>query len=266
MSSSAGSWLEVGDRVFARRYAELDLTTGLVLGRDRALVIDTRGDSVQGAELAAAVRAVTTLPLTIGLTHAHFDHCFGTAPFLPAPVYAYARCAGAITAMAGGQRERWVRHYRAQSEDRLAEALAATPDPPLPSAAPDVLDLGGRTVALLHPGRGHTDHDLAVHVPDAGVVFAGDLLEQGAPPDFEDAYPREWAGAVAVLRALGASTYVPGHGDPMSVAEVTAQHTELRTVAELATAVAEGRTTPEEAATRSPYPHVPWPQPPRVRT
>ncbi|MCU1625953.1 MAG: fold metallo-hydrolase [Pseudonocardia sp.] len=266
MSSSTGEWLELGDGVFARRYAELDLTTGLVLGADRALVIDTRGDAGQGAELLASVRGVTGLPLAVVLTHAHFDHCFGTAAFLPAPVYAHARCAAAITATAGAQRDRWVRHYRDDGDGPTAAALAATPDPPLPSAAPDLLDLGGRAVALLHPGRGHTDHDLVVHVPDAGVVFAGDLLEQGAPPDFEDAYPREWADAVATVTALDASTYVPGHGNPMTPAEAAAQHAELRVVAELAAAVGEGRTTPEEAAARSPYPDVPWPRPPRAGT
>ena len=82
-----GRWIEVGDGVLARRHTELDLTTGLVLGAERALVVDTRGDDQQGAELAEAIRAVTALPLTVVITHAHFDHCFGTAAFLPCPVY-----------------------------------------------------------------------------------------------------------------------------------------------------------------------------------
>ncbi|MET0188720.1 MAG: MBL fold metallo-hydrolase, partial [Pseudonocardia sediminis] len=86
MSAGDGRWVGLADGVLARRHDELDLTTGLVLGTDRALVIDTRGDSRQGAELAAAVRAVTGLPVTVVLTHAHFDHCFGTAAFGPVPV------------------------------------------------------------------------------------------------------------------------------------------------------------------------------------
>ncbi|MCW0215829.1 MAG: MBL fold metallo-hydrolase [Pseudonocardia sp.] len=259
MSNSAGGWREVGAGVLARRHTELDLTTGLVLGRERALVIDTRGDSDQGEELLAAVRDVTDLPLTVVLTHAHFDHCFGTAAFLPAPVYAHPRCAAAILATACAQRDRWVRHYRGEGDDGTARALAGTPDPPLPAAAPERLDLGGRTVVLVAPGRGHTDHDLAVHVPEASVVFAGDLLEQGAPPDFEDAYPREWAAAVGVLTSLGATTYVPGHGDPLTVDEVAAQHADLQQVADLAEAVAAGRITVADAAAHSPYPDIPWP-------
>ncbi len=54
-----GTWIETGNRVLARRYAELDLTVGLVIGTERALVVDTRGDARQGAELAAAVRTMT---------------------------------------------------------------------------------------------------------------------------------------------------------------------------------------------------------------
>lgn len=233
-----GRWVDLADGVYARRHADLDLTTGLVLGTERALVIDTRGDDGQGAELAAAVRAVTPLPLLVVITHAHFDHCFGTSAFPGAPVHAQAGCAAALTVTAAAQRAEWVRHYRAAGDATTADALAAT----VP-VAPDVgvcprpgsvhtLDLGGRTVELVHPGPAHTGHDLVAHVPDAGVLFAGDLLENGAPPSFgPDAYPRDWAGAVALLLARGADTYVPGHGDPMTPHEAAAQHAELAGIA-----------------------------------
>ncbi|GAA4673145.1 MBL fold metallo-hydrolase [Pseudonocardia yuanmonensis] len=251
------TWVELGDGVLARRHAELDLTTGLVLGAERALVIDTRGDHVQGGELAAAVRAVTALPVTVVLTHAHFDHCFGTAAFLPAPVLAHPGCRAALERTGAAQRDHWVAHYRAHGDTGTAAALAAT-EPVPPDPAPATLDLGGREVALVAPGPGHTDHDLAVHVRDAGVLFAGDLLESGAPPDYEDAHPLGWADAVAALLALGAAVHVPGHGDPMTRAQARAQHAELAEVAALARAVAAGELTEVEAEARSPHPGVPW--------
>ncbi|MFD0203390.1 MULTISPECIES: MBL fold metallo-hydrolase [Saccharothrix] len=83
-----GHWIDVADRVYARRYGELDLTVGLVVGDTGCLVVDSRGDVVQGAELAAAVRGITALPWTLVYTHAHFDHCFGPTPFLPCDVWA----------------------------------------------------------------------------------------------------------------------------------------------------------------------------------
>ena len=254
-----GRWVEVGDGVFARRYAELDLTAGLVVGASRALVVDTRGDAQQGAELAAAVRAVTALPLVAAITHAHFDHCFGTGAFLPAPVYALPRCREVISTTAAAQRSEWVAHYRDRRDAATAAALAAT-DPPLPdSAAPAALDLGGRMVDLLDLGRGHTDHDLVVHVPDAGVIFAGDLVEQGAPPDFSDAVVESWPGTVTALLGLAPRLIVPGHGDPVGPAFVAEQRDRLAEVADLHGAVARGELGPGEATARAPYPGVRWP-------
>ncbi|MBN9100049.1 MAG: MBL fold metallo-hydrolase [Pseudonocardia sp.] len=254
-----GRWVEIGDGVLARRHAELDLTTGLVIGSERALVIDTRGDARQGAELARAVRALTPLPLVVAITHAHFDHCFGTAAFLPAPVHALRRCREVLEATAAAQRATWAAHYRGCGDHATADALAAT-DPPLPDApAPTDLDLGGRTATLSHLGRGHTDHDLVVHVPDAGVVFAGDLVEQGAPPAFEDAVVADWPATLTAVLASEPRVVVPGHGDPVDAAFVAEQRDRLAEVAALHDAVTSGDLTADEAAARSPYPGVPWP-------
>ncbi len=259
MSHVDGRWVEVGDGVLARRHTELDLTVGLVIGAEHALVIDTRGDLRQGAELVAAVRAVTPLPLIVAITHAHFDHCFGTAAFLPARVHALPRCREVLAATAATQRTAWAAHYRDRGEDSTADALAAT-DPPLPDApAPADLDLGGRVVALRHLGRGHTDHDLVVHVPDAGVVFAGDLVEQGAPPAFEDAVVADWPGTLTALLRLAPQVVVPGHGDPVDGGFVGDQRDRLAEVAALHAAVLHGDLDPSEATRRSPYPGVPWP-------
>ncbi|WP_224393005.1 MBL fold metallo-hydrolase [Pseudonocardia sp. ICBG1293] len=255
---SDGRWLELADGVLARRYRELDLTTGLVLGTSAALVIDTRGDTAQGAELAAAVRAVTALPVVVALTHAHFDHCFGTAAFPGVPVYAQAGCAGALLATAAAQRAHWTRYYRdaggtgSPGGTATADALAATvpvlPDHPVCSRPGSVhaLDLGGRVVQLVHPGPAHTGHDLAVRVPDAGMLFAGDLLENGAPPSFgPDSYRRDWAAAVGLLLDAGSApspagtrVVVPGHGDPLSPDEAAAQHADLLRIARAAEASA----------------------------
>ena len=79
-------WLELADGVLVRRYDELDLSVGLVIGSHGCLVVDTRSNPDQGAELYAAVREVTRRPCTVVLTHAHFDHCLGTVAFLPAAV------------------------------------------------------------------------------------------------------------------------------------------------------------------------------------
>jgi glyoxylase-like metal-dependent hydrolase (beta-lactamase superfamily II) len=255
-----GRWLELADGVFARRYAELDLTVGLVLGDELALVVDTRGDEVQGAELAASVRRITALPLAVAITHAHFDHCFGTRalvdPARPTPVYAQRGCAPTLRDSAAAQREQWSARYLELGDPDTAMALA-TARIVAPEHLVDLgteLDLGGRGVVLRHPGAGHTDHDLVVQVPDAAILFAGDLVEQGAPPDFTDADPSRWPTTVDALLALRPRLVVPGHGEPVPPTFLETQRDELAAVAKLCASVGSGALSSADAVRLSPYP------------
>jgi glyoxylase-like metal-dependent hydrolase (beta-lactamase superfamily II) len=248
--------VEVGDGVLVRRYRELDLSVGLVVGEDACLVVDTRGDRRQGTELAEALRQVTALPWTVVLTHAHFDHCFGTEAFLPCAVWAHRGCGPALAGTADRQRRVWAEHYRSAGQPevaaRLAEVEPVQPDHPVDARTE--LDVGGRPVVLAHLGPAHTDHDLVVHVPDASVTFAGDLVEHGAPPDFEDAQPLGWPRALDGLLDLAGDIVVPGHGEPAEPPFVAAQREELAQVAALYRAVGDGRLPVEEAVRRGPYP------------
>lgn len=226
-------WIEVAEGVHALRCAELDQTLGLVVGRTRALVVDTGMHAEHGAAFAAAIRELTGLPWSVVITHAHFDHFLGTSAFADtAPgeltVYAHPGCAEAMRDRAPVVE--WARRYRERGEARTAELIerARVVAPTHEVADRARIDLGGREVVLLHPGPGHTDHDLAVHVPDAGVVFAGDLVEQGAPPSVgPDAHPARWPGALDVLLALRPSVVVPGHGEPVDARFVAAQRDAL---------------------------------------
>ncbi|OLF08837.1 MBL fold metallo-hydrolase [Actinophytocola xinjiangensis] len=228
--AEGGRWIEVAGGVFARRYRELDQTLGLVVGRTGCVVVDTGTDETHGAEFAAAIREVTELPWTVVITHAHFDHFFGTAAFSPCAVWAHERCAVAL-ADSDGDRRTWMRRYREQGRpelaDRLGDARLVMPTDLFTDRVR--LDLGGRVVDLIHPGPAHTDHDVMVHVPDAAVVFAGDLVEQGAAPSVgSDAHVDRWPAALDLLLALRPETVVPGHGEPVGPGFVLAQRDELQ--------------------------------------
>ncbi len=72
-------------------------------------------------------------------------------------------------------------------------------------------------MAIDHPGRGHTDHDLIVVAPDphGTVVFCGDLVEESGDPVIDhDSDPEAWPATLdRVLDAGGADAlFVPGHG------------------------------------------------------
>ncbi len=108
----------------------------------------------------------------------------------------------------------------------------------------------GRGVELIYHGRGHTNSDVVVRVDD--VLFAGDLLEEGAPPSFGDAYPLDWAPTVGAIE--GCDTIVPGHGDVVDRRFLSGQLEELEAVAELAREGHREGGDIEHLSTRGPYP------------
>ena len=126
------------------------------------------------------------------------------------------------------------------------------PDRTLTIAA-DV-DVGGRRVELRYLGRGHTDGDIVVNVPDAGVLFAGDLLENGATPWFGDGYPMDWPATVERMKALATGSVVPGHGAVGDRSLLERQLAEFRLVAALARRVHDGRLDRATAMASMPYP------------
>ncbi len=251
-------WVEIGDRVFVRRYAFYDQNVGVVLGRGEALVIDTRSTYGQAREILADLRALTPYPVTVVVdTHGHFDHAFGNAVFRPATIWGHDRC---VTFM---QRTGEVRKSRIEAETpelagELDEVAIDPPDRTFASTA--MAEVGGRAVDLRYLGRGHTDHDIVVTVPGTDVLFAGDLLENGAVPFYGDAYPREWASTAADLAHLvapGRGVVVPGHGDQAGRTFADDQATSIAALADLASRVHAGEITPDDSLAAHPFPEHP---------
>lgn len=248
--------MEIGDQVFARRYEELNLTVGLVVGDDRCLVIDTRGDAVQGQELAAAVRTITEVPWIVAITHSHFDHSFGASAFQPTDIWAHQTCRTSLMADGADQQAAWAKTYREQGKSEIASAIEDTeiqiPNQLVTKRAE--LDVGERLVVVQHFGPAHSDNDLLVHVTDADIVFAGDLVDNDAEPAFgADSNPFGWPSALDGLLGTEAETFVAGHGDPVDQEFVVAQRKQLADLAELCRGVTTRQLSVDEAVARSPF-------------
>ena len=233
------AWREIGERVYVRRHASFDVNVGLIVGTERCVVIDTLSTYAQAADLIHAIREVTDRPWTVVNTHAHFDHCFGNAMFRPADIWGHSRTAAELREFGATQRETLREFVVGQGKpELLVELDKVVIDPPNRIVEhSETLEIGGRTVVLQFLGRGHTDGDIVVGVPDCGVVFTGDLIEQGAPPSFEDAFPMDWPGTAAALLPLATGPVVPGHGDVVDRDFVERQAGELAVIAEHARVV-----------------------------
>jgi glyoxylase-like metal-dependent hydrolase (beta-lactamase superfamily II) len=229
------AFTEVAPAVYVLRYPVLDVNVTLVVGDGEALLVDTLSTDAQARELAEAARRVTRHPWTVVNTHHHFDHCFGNAVVAAGrPVWGHEETAALLSERPAALQREWYGQW-VTSQPELADALAAVrvvpPDHTVHRDA--ALRVGGRLVLLRHLGRGHTAGDLVVQVPDADALVAGDLVEEGGPPGFEDAYPLEWPETVAgLLHLVGPRTaVVPGHGAVVGRAFVAAQHDQLAALA-----------------------------------
>jgi glyoxylase-like metal-dependent hydrolase (beta-lactamase superfamily II) len=245
-------WLEIGDRVFTRRYAFLDQQIGAILTDDGPVIVDTRSTDAHGHEILADLRELTALPVPVVVdTHHHWDHTFGNSVFRPAQIWGHVRCAARLLDEGEEMRQEVMDGYPDLADDLGAVVL----DPPDRTFGDEgaAMELGSRRIELHYLGRGHTDNDIVVVVPDAGVLFAGDLLENGAAPYFGDGYPLDWPATVEAIARFPAAAFVPGHGDVGGSAFVRRSLDELRAIADLSRRVHGGEIGLEDACRRAPY-------------
>lgn len=203
-----GPWQEVAPNVFRAVAEPESVNVGLVVGSERALLVDTGSSPAQGMAVRASVAAVTDRPLAaVAVTHWHYDHAFGLAAF-----------ADLVTIGHESVRERLGSAQAHLEAARLGVEATDLVAPVRELAVATAIDLGDRRVEIAHLGEGHTEGDLVVVVPDADVVFAGDLIESAGPPSFgDDSVPDAWAATLDGVIGLmtGSTVLVPGHGDPV---------------------------------------------------
>jgi cyclase len=136
------------------------------------------------------------------------------------------------TPLAPGERESLVADSRLGRE-YLAQAAGFRVTPPtLLVRRRFTLVRGDRTIDIRHPGWGNTPGDLIVYLPREQIVVTGDLVVWPTPFVF-DSHIASWQASLDSLRALGATTLIPGHGPVMhDFAYVDLVTTALRSVDE----------------------------------
>lgn len=248
------------------RYDWFDVNVCLVGGDDGLMVVDTHASGVAARAVVDDIRRLGAGEVVAVVnTHEHFDHTFGNGTLRTAygavPIHAH-ETAAAQTVPAG---ERIKRLFEEDPDEPHRAEVLATEIVPADHAFSSAvaLDVGGRMVELVHPGRGHTAGDLVVRVPDADVLLAGDLVEEsalrGGVPGFgDDCYPLEWPHSLDVVLGLATarSVVVPGHGAPVDREFVEDQRNAIGIVAQTVRDLA-ARGVPERealAATEWPYP------------
>jgi cyclase len=200
--------------------------TGFIVGSNGVVVVDTFVSIAAARDLLAEIRKVTNLPIRFVInTHYHLDHTGGNAVFAEAGATIVAQ-----RNLRGWLRTENLKFFGAnpKPEDKARVEALALPD----EVYSDALDiyLGSRLIQVRYM-LGHTGGDSVVIVPDANVVFGGDLIWQKHLPNLIDATTSDWVKTLEKLLADHPSaTFVSGHGDVASPDDVRDFHDYLVTL------------------------------------
>jgi glyoxylase-like metal-dependent hydrolase (beta-lactamase superfamily II) len=242
-------WSEVGDQTFVGRYEWLALTIGAVVGDDGVLLVDTRASHRQAGALIEDLKKLTDKPVRwVVNTHYHWDHCWGNAVFRDAELWGHENTRRQLLEHGEEARRDLLKLLSAAYHDEMVEVEIV---PPAHTFSDRVSLEIGREVRLRYHGRGHTDSDISVAV--SGVVFAGDLVEEAAPPAFGDAFPLDWPAALDQLLTYVDGLVVPGHGAPVERDFVQNQQADIAAAVELARSAHE-KGTPIDSVDLRDYP------------
>lgn len=264
---------EVADGVWVipDRRVPLVPNVGIVLGDDAALVVDTGMGPANGRLVLEAARAKAgDRRLLLTITHFHPEHGFGAQAFRGEAHIVYNHTQLEDLHSKGEGYVGMFRTFGPAVEQALEGVELVDPDETY--AGSHTIDLGGRTVSFRETGLAHTRGDQLVTVDDAGVVFAGDLVEERCfpifpyfPPDDVDLDGSAWIRVLADLEAQAPALVVPGHGSPGDAGIVATQRRFMEELREAAYAAADaGRSADETVAELEPRfhaEHPDWVQP-----
>ena len=251
---------------------------GLVVGRDKTVLVDTLYDLARTRAMVAAMAEADPAAATIDTvinTHVNGDHCYGNQLFARAEIIASKACVEEfatetppqlmVDMLNAADQMGALGEYFADAFGRFDfEGIVLTP-PTRTFQGELTLDIGGKTLRLMEVGPCHTRGDILVWVPEDRLLFAGDILFVDGTPIMWDGPVGNWIRACDRILSLDAATIVPGHGPLCGRAQVEAVRDYWQY---LETAVRRCHTDgmpPDKAAERlydNPYAH--WTDPERV--
>jgi cyclase len=199
---------EVSDGIFAylQLYGQWGLNNaGYIVGDDRVLVVDTCFTVGRARRFRETIESRVDQPLRMLVnTHHHGDHTWGNFLFRDTTIVAHERCRAEMIATG------------LETQRLFAPGVDWGPIEIEPAFVTfeDRLDLyvGDLKVEAHFMGPAHTTNDVVYHVPERGLMFAGDLAFSGGTPFVMMGSVQGSIDAYERLQRFDVQTIVPGHG------------------------------------------------------
>ena len=213
MAEKEITFAEIGPGLYAFT-AEGDPNSGVIVGDDSVMVVDAQATPAMAQKVIDKVREVTDKPIKyVTLTHYHAVRVLGASAYDASEVIASDK-ARAMIAERG--QEDWESEYgRFPRLFQGADGIPGLTWPTLTFKHRMTLHMGRRRVDLWHLGRAHTAGDLVVHVPDAGVMFSGDIVEYKSACYCGDGHFNDWPVTLDRIAHFNPRALVPGRGDAL---------------------------------------------------
>lgn len=213
LSEKKVSFSEIGPDLYAMT-AEGDPNSGVIVGDDGCIVFDAQATPAMAKDVIARTRAVTDKPIKyVVLSHYHAVRVLGASAYQAQGIVASQETRRLVEER--GQQD-WDSEFgRFPRLFRDAESIPGLTWPTLTFDTEMTIYLGKREVRLMHLGAGHTSGDIVAWVPDAEVMFTGDLVEYHSACYCGDAMLREWPITLNEIRAFNPKAIAPGRGDAL---------------------------------------------------
>lgn len=201
--------------------AEGDPNSGVIIGDDAVMIIDTTATPVMAQELIRCIRGVTDKPIKyVVLSHYHAVRVLGASAYFDEGATEIIASRGTWELIV----ERGEADMKSEIErfPRLFQAVESIPGLTWPTMVFErelTLFLGKLEVKLMHIGPGHTKGDTIAWIPSQKICFSGDLVEYNAGVYTGDAQLEEWPATLDALQALGPRKLVPGRGPALETPE-----------------------------------------------
>jgi glyoxylase-like metal-dependent hydrolase (beta-lactamase superfamily II) len=202
--------------------AEGDPNTGVIVGDDAVMVIDTQATPVMAQDVIKHIRAVTDKPVKyVVLSHYHAVRVLGASAYKPEHVIASRDTYDLIVERGEADKASEIGRF-----PRLFRNVESVPAgltwPTITFSGAMSIWLGKLEVQLLQVGRGHTKGDTIAWLPQQKILFSGDLVEFDATPYAGDAYFQDWPNTLDKLAAMKPRALVPGRGAALTTPEQVA--------------------------------------------
>lgn len=202
--------------------AEGDPNTGIIIGDDAVMVLDTQATPVMAQDVIRRIREVTDKPIKyVVLSHYHAVRVLGASAYMAEGGEQVIASQDAYDMIV--ERGQFDKDSEIGRFPRLFRNVESVPAgltwPTMTFVGKMTIWLGKLEVQLLQLGRGHTKGDIVAWLPSEKVLFSGDLVEFDATPYAGDAYFKDWPQTLANIAALKPEKLVPGRGAALQNAE-----------------------------------------------